>query len=162
MKKIFASLLSIIFFLLISACSNEDKEKSSQPVNTKEEVAVAETSPSFYDEYEEVLETTWKDASYNMENNLQKPFYIKGTANLSNYYNYKFTNEQKLFCVELAPEDGDFSDRWYFYFDRDEYKDVYDDLIKNKDKTIEVIAYIPKNSYSQGQGNMALGMTVRH
>ena len=97
-----------------------------------------------------------------MENNLQKPFYIKGTANLSNYYNYKFTNEQKLFCVELAPEDGDFSDKWYFYFDRDEYKDVYDDLINNKGKTIEIIAYIPQNSYSQGQGNMALGLTVRH
>ncbi|WP_182004736.1 hypothetical protein [Priestia aryabhattai] len=155
----YISPLFLFVILIGSACSNESETKE---INNETKVASTETPPSFYDEYEEVLQTTWKDASYDMENNLQKPFYIKGTANLSTYYNYKFTNEQKLFCVELIPEDGNYTDRWYFYFDRDEYKDVYNDLLNKKDKTIEVIAYIPKNSYSQGQGNMAVGMTVRH
>ena len=160
MKKLLIA-FTLLTMISITGCSSPDEvDKANE---TKVEATTTKPSPSsFLDEYSEALKTTWKDASFDTENNLQKPFYIKGTANLSNYYNYKFTNEQKLFSVEVTPEDGDFSDEWFIYLDREEFKDVYDELKVEKDKVIEIVAYIPTTSYSTGQGNMALGMTVNH
>lgn len=160
MKKLLIA-FTLLTILIIAGCSSPDKVNKADKTKVEATTNQSETS-SFFDEYSEVLKTTWKDASFDTENNLQKPFYIKGTANLSNYYNYKFTNKQKLFSVEVIPEDGNFSDRWFIYLDREEFKGVYDELKVEQDKPVEVIAYIPTNSYSNGQDNMALGMTVNH
>ena len=164
MRRFLLILSSLILSIALFACSN--KEEVSKPENNKVSADIEynylDDPESLVNSYDEVLETTWKNASFDTQNNLQKPFFVRGTAELSNYYNYKFTNEQKFFCVELKPVDGDFSDKWFIYFDREEYKDVYDDLISNNNKTIEVVAQIPQNAYEKGQGNMALGLTVRH
>ncbi|WEZ10170.1 hypothetical protein P5663_10175 [Priestia flexa] len=122
MKETFLNLLLIVLLLSFTACSNENVEMDEkvQAKNTTEEV----DSESLAVTHKETFLTTWKDTSFDIENNLQKPFYIKGEAKLSNYYNYKFTNEKDLFSVEVIPQDGDVSNKWYIYLNREEFKEL--------------------------------------
>jgi len=164
MRRFLLILSSLILSVALFACSN--KEEVSKPENNKVSADVEynylDDPKSLVNSYDEALETTWKNTSFDMQNNLQKPFFIRGTAELSNYYNYGYTNTKKLFCVELTPEDGSFSDRWYVYMDREKFREVYDGLINNDNKTIEVIAFVPEKVYEKDQGNMAVALTARY
>ncbi|MEY9972194.1 hypothetical protein ABH966_002568 [Lysinibacillus sp. RC46] len=106
----------------------------------------------FIDRY--LLDLTGKEVQYDLANNLDKDFYLNGTAKLCSYYNYGYTNEKDFFCGELTPIDGGYSDSWYLYFSRDTFKDVYQELLKG-DVNMRISAIIPSKSYKRGQGNMA-------
>lgn len=96
------------------------------------------------------------DVQYDMENNLDKEFLLVGTAKLDDYYNYGFGHEleKDYFCVSVTPSDGSYKNRWYIYCHRQSFAAVFDNL-KRGEIEVEMICYIPKECYKQGQNNMA-------
>ncbi|KQL53106.1 hypothetical protein AN964_06000 [Heyndrickxia shackletonii] len=104
---------------------------------------------------EQNLSLTANEVSYNMPNNLDKPFFIEGEVKLCNYYNYGFTNEKDLFCGQLTPTNGNYSDSWYLYFHRESFDPLYQKLINGGTSEVMVTAIIPSRAYQSGQGNMA-------
>lgn len=95
-----------------------------------------------------------KEVQYDMANNLDTDFYLEGTVELCDYYNYGYTNEEKYFCGEITPTDGNYSDSWYLYFHRESFDSIYDTLLTGS-IDLMVVAKIPSTSYESGQGNMA-------
>jgi len=98
------------------------------------------------------------DVRYDMVNNLGITFYISGTAEISDYYNYGFTNTEVYFSVEITPEGGSYSDSWHLYFFRGgSNEELYNELLNRE--TVEIIALglIPETHYRDNQGNLALG-----
>lgn len=97
----------------------------------------------------------WTDVQYDMQNNLDKEFVVAGVAELDDYYNYGFRDYEKdYFCACLTPPNGKFSDRWYLYFHRNSFRELFDEL-KKRDVQIITTCKIPKYIFKQGQGNMA-------
>ncbi|MGE7673084.1 hypothetical protein ACQKMV_05780 [Lysinibacillus sp. NPDC094403] len=156
---IFTILCSV---LLLSACGKEEKTVEEYKP-TQEEIASGQQYATVYKEPDPnekfkdryMLDLTGKDVQYDLANNLSKDFFLSGTAEICDYYNYGYTNEKSYFCVQLTPFDGDSSDSWYLYFDREEFQKIYKVLLIDE-FYIRVSAYIPKNNYIQGQGNMAV------
>ena len=96
------------------------------------------------------------DVAFNPENNLDVPFAIEGTAEISDYFNYNYRGKEKeYFNVTLRPT-GDSSNYWHLYFDREDFKDLFE-VLKTGDANITVKATIPANTYEDGMNNMALG-----
>lgn len=104
---------------------------------------------------------TAKDVQFDMVNNLDKNFAIEGTAELSDYYNYKFVKAEKtFFCIKVRPVGGSYTDEWYIYCSRETKKDIFNKL-KNDGK-IPIIAscVLPKDFYTEGQGNLAFAIQI--
>lgn len=149
-------------FLLLSACGKEKEnvetdKPSQEDLDPGKQYATEYVEPSeeekFKDRY--ILDLTGKEVQYDLANNLSKKFYLNGTVELCNYYNYGYTNEKAYFCGQLTPVDGGYSDSWYLYFRRDTFKDAYQKLL-NGDVNMRISAFIPSESYMRGQGNMAI------
>lgn len=125
-----------------------------------------EVKKTFKDSVEEYrkefnLDITWKDIQYDMYNNLSKEFLVAGTAELSDYYNYGFREREKnYFCVSIIPYDGDYTNRWHLYFNREDFKELFDSL-KEEKRVIITTCEIPDYIYKEGQGNMAFVNQVR-
>lgn len=92
------------------------------------------------------------DVQYDMPNNLNNRFFIGGTLEICDYYNYGFTDDNTFFCGEMTPDDG--TDSWYVYFDRNKYSGVYDKLL-TENLSARISAIIPEKMYKKNQGNMA-------
>lgn len=104
---------------------------------------------------ERAITLTGKDVQYDMANNLDEKFVIDGRAELNDYYNYCFDDiEKDYFCVEVTPTGGSYSDRWYLYFNRDSFKELFEKL-KQGEHHIIATCIIPKNRYENGMDNMA-------
>lgn len=102
------------------------------------------------------IKLTAKDVQYDMSNNLDQKFVIKGTIELDDYYNYAFSKFEKVaFSTYIIPENGKYSDGWYIYFDREVYSNLFD-LLKEREVSIMIGAYIPTLNYSDNQGKMAI------
>lgn len=97
---------------------------------------------------------TADEVRYNMSNNLDKQFYLEGTVELCDYYNYGFTNESKYFCGQLTPFEGGFTDSWYLYFDRESFDGVFNVLLQGN-LHLRIAAEVPSSVYKRGQGLMA-------
>lgn len=97
-----------------------------------------------------------RDVQYDMTNNLDKEFVISGLAELDDYYNYGFDRriESKYFCVNVTPTGGSYSDRWYLYFHRESFKELFNELKQGK-RNVTAVCTIPSGRYKEGQGNMA-------
>lgn len=103
---------------------------------------------------DEFITTTADEVQYNMSNSLDKQFYMAGRVELCDYYNYGFTNEDKVFCGKFTPLDDSASSGWYLYFSRDSFEGIFNNLL-NGSRDIRVIAEVPSTLYKSGQGNMA-------
>lgn len=101
-------------------------------------------------------EITGKDVQYDLVNNLDKSFYLEGTIELCDYYNYGYTNEKSNFCGLFTPLDGGYSDSWYLYLNRETFEPVYKALMNGIGSDLRIIAKVPSGVYKKGQGNMAL------
>lgn len=133
-------------------------ETTKKRVDAENEIYKEKMKKEFIEKYD--ANVTEKEVQFNMANNLEQPFYLEGTVELCNYYNYGFTNEKGYFCGKLIPFDIDGSNSWYLYFNRDIFDDVYDRLLTG---TVElsIIAEIPATIYKDGQGNMAVVKTTK-
>ncbi|MGS2777464.1 hypothetical protein ACVBAX_08795 [Robertmurraya sp. GLU-23] len=120
------------------------EEKDKEQMESKKKDFIATTN----------ISVTADEVQYNMPNNLDKEFYLEGTIELCDYYNYGFTYEEDYFCGQLTPFDGGYSDSWYLYFDRDSFDGVYD-LLLERNIDLRVSAEIPEYMYEKGQGKMA-------
>lgn len=103
---------------------------------------------------------TAKEVQYDIYNNLDKKFYISGTIELSDYYNYGYTNSKDLFSTLIIPHGGSYSDGWYIYFDRKTGSNLYEQLLLGSVE-IEVIAMAKSQAYKNGQGKMARAYVIR-
>ncbi|MCL2003574.1 MAG: hypothetical protein FWG72_06190 [Oscillospiraceae bacterium] len=117
-----------------------------------------EPEKSLFDTYleENRITLTGRDVQFNMSNNVDKPFYMKGTGELSSYYNYGFDSsiEPNYFSVRFRPSGGTYSDEWYLYFHRNSFRDLFDKLMLGS-AYMEVVCNIPSSLYNDRQGNMA-------
>ncbi|MCD5324159.1 MULTISPECIES: hypothetical protein [Pontibacillus] len=107
---------------------------------------------NFKDEHNVILEST--DIEFDIANNLDKDFFIVGKAELSDYFNYGFTNDKDYFSVRLTPYNGTYTDKWDLYFHRESFSSLYSELKSGK-SDIMVVANIPRWNYEENQGNMA-------
>ncbi|MFS0776098.1 hypothetical protein ABC255_08840 [Neobacillus sp. 3P2-tot-E-2] len=121
---------------------------------TKKVVAMEDKKYKFMKEAGVSL--TAKEVQFNMSNNLDEKFFLEGTIELCDYYNYGFTNESKFFCGQVTPLDGGYSDSWYLYFNRTSYSKLYDGLLNGQVSNILIAAQIPSKVYKSSQGNMAV------
>lgn len=81
---------------------------------------------------------------------------MEGTATLSTYYNYGFSNiEEKYFVVKLRPTGGSYNDEWYLYLHRQSFEQLFDKLMNNNSVYMITTVRIPSSIYKEGQGNMA-------
>jgi hypothetical protein len=119
----------------------------------KDQIKKEEEFKEFMDEAGVTL--TAKDVQFDMVNNLDEEFALVGVAELSDYYNYGFTNEKAYFVARVTPDNGSYSDSWYLYFNRVSFDALYNTLKKGEQR-IRAIAVIPESAYKSGQGNMAV------
>jgi uncharacterized protein with FMN-binding domain len=104
---------------------------------------------------------TAKEVQYNMSANLDKTFLLYGTAELSDYYNWRFDDlEPDYFCIEVQPAVGKYTDRWYIYCHRDSFKELYDELLDGNVSGVVIGAEIPNFLYDKNQGNMAKANSI--
>jgi hypothetical protein len=163
-----------LFALFLAACNGESvtidsmeiTETLSESSEGQEQEAVEASSESTVEdissELAEFKKATGvyldaKTVQYDMENHLDKEFYLTGQLRLCDYYNYGYTNQSKVYCAELHPDDG--SDYWYLYFSREKTRPLYNELLQG-DIDLKLTALIHKEVYRQGQGNMAAAMQI--
>jgi len=152
----------LCFTFLLSACgkdetvnANKNDEGASEDIPASERYATEYVEPvlsedeKFMEEFD--LSLTGKDVQYNLANNLDEDFFLKGTVEICDYYNYGYTNEKKFFCGKMTTEDNQ---SWYLYFNRTNFESVYDYLLDG-DLSIRVSAIVPSSAYKSNQGNMA-------
>lgn len=94
-----------------------------------------------------------KDVQFNMKNNLDKDFAITGTAHLSDYYNFGFTDDETYFCIQLDTDDS-LLDSWYLYCNRVTFSELFNDL-QNGHQLITATCVIPESLYESNRGNLA-------
>ena len=76
-----------------------------------------------------------KDVKYDPYTYLGKDFIITGTAKLDDYYNYEYRDwEYSYFCIDIEPENGSYSDRWYIYANRNTFQELFQ-ILKNGNST---------------------------
>lgn len=136
--------------LLLSACGEDDTVDKVEASNNETIITDQKSDEEkFMIDFDITL--TGKEVQYNMQNNLDKNFFLKGRVELCNYYNYGFLNESKFFCGKIVTEDNG---NWHLYFDREVYDSVYKDLIDGS-LPLMISAFIPSGAYKGNQGNMA-------
>ena len=111
---------------------------------------IEQVNEKFKNDYTISLNAT--DVQYDMSNNLNNRFFIGGTLEICDYYNYGFTDDNTYFCGEITPDDG--TDSWDVYFDRNQYSFIYDKLL-SENLSARISAIIPEKMYKKNQGNMA-------
>ncbi len=83
-----------------------------------------------------------KDVQYDKFGHVGKNFMISGTAELDDYYNWGYRNfEAAYFCIRIRPTGGSYSDEWYIYASRTEFKDLFEKL-KTGSKSVKLIAQL--------------------
>lgn len=96
---------------------------------------------------------------YNYANSVGKDFYLKGYAELDDYYNWAYDDYEKdFFCMRVKPAGKYSSDAWYIYFRRTSFQKLYDDALKYGGVTVELTCNI--TAYEKGQNNMAQALRV--
>ena len=106
--------------------------------------------------YENDISLDNYDIQYNMANNLNNSFILTGYAELDDYYNYGYRNlESECFCINITPESGSYSDRWYIYINRDGTERLFEYLLDNGRIYIETVCYISSDFFQKNQGCMA-------
>lgn len=97
-----------------------------------------------------------KEVQFDMANKVNELFGLEGTAELCDYYNYGYDDsiKSRYFCMEVNPDGGSYSDRWYIYGNRSSASKLYDDLLKGS-VNIKLIAMIEGSYYEIHQQNMA-------
>lgn len=165
-KKCFLFLI-LTTSLFLTACGKEntvEADGTNQDIPASERYATEYIEPiiseddKFMEEYN--ISLLGKEVQYNLANNLNKEFYLKGNLELCDYYNYGYTNEKAYFCGQLTPVDGGYSDSWYLYFHRDSFDNVYQALLEGN-LNMQISAKIPSKAYEQGQGNMAIVQRIK-
>lgn len=118
---------------------------------------VRESFRELIDEEHMSVQLSASDVQYNMSNNLDKCFYLEGTATLSTYYNYGFDDsmESSYYCIVVTPTGGSHLDRWYIYCHRRSFDSMFERLSEKGSSSVHIIAEIPRERYKSGQGNMA-------
>lgn len=165
MKKIFGFVIVVCLVLGLVGCSDIDNEYTDIP-----NYSTSSTPSTASKTDEQVIKDTMteynvkyfgKDIEYNMSNMLDKEFFIIGTVSLSDYYNYGFSDvEDTSFCTKFKPLYNTSKEEWYIYWDRQSFKEFYDDLIGKDDTLIMAICKIPKLYFNKNQQQMARGIRV--
>ena len=158
-KFLMFTLLCSVFIL--SACGKDETVNANKNESSTDDVPASERyadnyiepelsdDEKFMDEFD--VKLTGKDVQYNLANNLDKDFFLKGTVEICDYYNYGFTNEKKFFCGKMTTDDNQ---SWYLYFNRSTFESVYDYLMDGN-LSVMVSANVPTSAYKSNQGNMA-------
>lgn len=156
--------------LILSACG-KDEGKVVEVDLTDQDVPASERHASEYVEPELSedekfmkefdLRLTGREVQFNLANSVDKEFFLNGSVELCDYYNYGYTNEKSYFCGKLTPVDGGHADSWYVYFHRSSFDKFYQTLL-NGDVNMRMVASIPSESYDRGQGNMAIVKKAKH
>jgi len=72
---------------------------------------------------------TWKDVRADPYSYAGEYFFLIGSAELDDYYNYGFRNTESIyFCIQVIPQGGSFTDRWFIYGKRSEHGDLLEKL----------------------------------
>lgn len=172
MKKLCITILLATLTLSLIACGTDkvkagiDKVKNTITEETSEgEDSVTESSnksdskkvnldlEKFKSDNSIELEAV--DVQYDMANNLDKEFAVRGTARLVDYYNYKYSDSQdQYFAVDLEPLGDDAGEYWTMYCDKDDFKDLYETL-KCGETEIIMSAVVPSSKFESGMDSLA-------
>lgn len=170
MKKILIGILISSVFTLVSCGSEQVQNTQSTTANTaKAEEQSENTSTPKKEKFKLDAEKFMSDnnitlkaidVEFDMGNNVDNSFLIEGKASLSDYYNYEYRDDNKnKFSVQVSPLSNNAGDYWHVYFDREEFKDLYE-LLKRGPQNILVKAVNPADKYREGMGNLATGEAV--
>lgn len=97
---------------------------------------------------------TNNDVQYDKYSYLGQNFIIIGSAELDDYYNYFYSDLAPVyFCMQITPEGGGYTDRWYIYAQRDTFKKLFDELKESEKSNIALICQM--YSPDTGSNNMA-------
>ncbi|OCA87797.1 hypothetical protein A8F94_08110 [Bacillus sp. FJAT-27225] len=99
------------------------------------------------------------DVQYDMANQLDREFAIIGTASLSDYYNYGFSElEKEFFAVKIYPleDSSSIKDVWTLYFNRTDFAELFNTLKVNGETILVGTGVIPSQLYEDSQGNLAI------
>ncbi len=163
-------ILMLLMITILAACSNvplvhptptlSDIELLEESIATAKAMSVAEPNGRLKEamEMRGVPFLMGKQVQYDMANNVDKEFGLSGDAELCDYYNWGYDSsiESAYFCAEVIP-DGGYLERWYIYFYRADFAELYQDLMGG-DVSILLIARIDSFRYERSQGNMATGL----
>lgn len=93
---------------------------------------------AFLEKYQDL--PTYIDVKYDPFGHVGDEFILTGRAELDDYYNYDYRDRESIyFCMCVTPEGGGYTDRWYIYCYRSNYKDLFEKL---KDGAIQDITLI--------------------
>ncbi|MBE6984758.1 MAG: hypothetical protein E7434_03935 [Ruminococcaceae bacterium] len=96
---------------------------------------------------------TNKDVQFDKYGSLGQNFTISGVAALDDYYNWGYSGlEAAFFCISIRPTGGSYSDEWYIYASRENFKELFDSL-KDGSKDMRIIAQL--QFADTGSNNMA-------
>lgn len=168
LKSFFIIIFTSILFV-ITGCStvpSTDKNESIQQEESKEDSTqdIIAQYDEIYNQLNESAGTTLtpKEVQYNMANHLDEYFGILGIAELDDYYNYGWRDEEKnYFVISLQPYNTtSFKDRWYVYISRSTHEELYNSLLSEGKQIVYAKSIIDTYRYKDGQGNLAKGAVV--
>ena len=92
------------------------------------------------------------DVQYDQENNYDVDFTLKGTAKLSDYYNYGYDGvEGTHFCLEVTPTGGSYSDTWYIYCERGSFNKVFEKAKDEGSISVRMVCRITRGGSNQSR-----------
>lgn len=177
MKKTFLGIIALFMILALTACSSAaDKQRiaelEAELSSIKEKYNITENDVSGNNEseaptttinevereFQEYLEENHVtldnfDVQYDMANNLDKLFTISGVAELSDYYNWGFDKslESSYFCLQVIPDGGGYTNRWYLYCSRESFNGVIEKAKKKGKIYISAVCRIPSSVFNKNQ-----------
>lgn len=165
MRKLLIFCLTILITLTFLGCNESTSKSKDDDIDKLLEELQKEFSENYYqdkDFVEQVMHehgaTMYaKEVEFDMANNLDKKFFIQGIAQLSNYYNYGYSNKyrDRYFCIRVSPKFDTAVNDWYLYCSRDYSSKLYDALLSEGTLYIYAICFISSLDYVEGQDNQA-------
>lgn len=134
------------------------KYVGSDDTDEEEDTTTEEPKEDNFDRYikEKDITLTYVDVQYDTPNHLDEFFSLVGYAELDDYYDLGYADDEKdFFCLAVTPKDDKYSDKWYVYCDRVVFESVFEKVKETNKLYVKTVCYIPEKKYEKNQQCMA-------
>lgn len=138
MKRLLCLVLVVVLCIGFSGCKNSQETPVIDDATGIVDQTESKSAKPWEEEYGEIPSS--REVQYDKYKYLGRPFVISGTAAIDDYFNYDYRGlEAVYFCICIQPTGGSYSDCWYVYADRLQFKELFDSLLEGN-KKVDLVA----------------------